>query len=216
MPSHALADPLKLGSLLLCSLMLFTGAGCGDGSTASSSSGGSTPRISGSPATQVQVGQPYSFTPSATDAGAPGLSFSIAHKPSWATFSVATGQLTGIPTSNEVGTYSHIVISASNGISRASLPAFGITVTQGGEVTLAWAPPTTNTNGTPVTELAGYLIAYGTNSSALNQSVNIGSSVATTYTVQHLSAGTWYFAIAAYTVAGVHSAFSSPISKTIP
>ena len=44
------------------------------------------PVISGSPATSVTVGQAYSFTPTASDPDGQALSFSIANRPSWATF----------------------------------------------------------------------------------------------------------------------------------
>ena len=31
----------------------------------------------------------------------------------------------------------------------------------GGSVTLSWHAPTTNTNGTPIDNIAGYMIEYG-------------------------------------------------------
>ena len=49
--------------------------------------------------------------------------------PAWAVFNRTRGQLSDIPTSASVGTYSNIIISVSDGTSTASLPAFSITVT---------------------------------------------------------------------------------------
>ena len=45
-----------------------------------------------------------------------------------------------------------------------SLPAFSITVTQVGlgSMSLSWTPPTQNTDGSALTDLAGYKLYYGT------------------------------------------------------
>jgi hypothetical protein len=80
---------------------------------------------------------------------------------------------------------------------------------------VTWTAPTTNTNGTALTDLAGYRIYYGTNPTALSKSVNVPSAAATDYIVQGLTQGTWYFAVTAYTNTGVQSNFSTVVSKTI-
>src|SRR5271170_921553 len=87
-----------------------------------------TPTILGSPATSVTVGNSYSFTPTATGASGATLSFSVQNKPSWASFSPTTGTLSGTPTSANVGSYTGIVISVSDGTTTVSLPAFSIMV----------------------------------------------------------------------------------------
>lgn len=84
--------------------------------------------LSGNPATQVKAGQTYSFTPSAAPASAQALQYSIKNMPSWASFSGATGQMSGTPTGADVGTYPGILISGSSGASSASLPAFSVAV----------------------------------------------------------------------------------------
>jgi hypothetical protein len=110
------------------------------------------PTISGSPSTAVQAGTGYTFTPSASDADGNTLGYSIANKPSWATFSVSSGQLSGTPGSSQVGTYSSIVISVSDGTATASLPAFGITVSAApvtnNPPTISGSPRTTIQAGT--------------------------------------------------------------------
>src|SRR6185312_11733418 len=116
------------------------------------------PTISGSPATSVNVGSAYSFTPTAADANNDPLSFSIQNKPSWATFSIASGQLSGTPTAAYAGTYANIVISVSDGTTSTALPAFSIAVNQtsSGTATVNWTPPLDNTDGTVLSNLAGY------------------------------------------------------------
>lgn len=176
----------------------------------------SPPTISGSPATSVNVGSSYSFTPTASDPEGATLAFSIQNRPSWATFSTTTGRLSGTPTA--AGTTSSIVISVSDGTTSVALPAFSIAANSVtlGSATLSWVAPTQNTDGSSLTNLAGYRIAYGTSASALNQTIDISNPSLTTYVVDDLAAGTWYFAVKAYTSAGAESALSNVASKTIP
>ena len=84
-----------------------------------------------------------------------------------------------------------------------------------GTATLTWAPPTLNTDGTPVTPLTGYHIHYGTDPSALTQSVAVSGAATTSYEITGLSSGTWYFTVAADAADGTESAPSNVGSKTI-
>ena len=176
------------------------------------------PTISGSPATQVTAGAVYSFTPTTTDPSGNPLTFSIQNLPSWASFNAQSGILSGTPGAGDVGTYTGIVISVTDGTSSASLAAFSISVTEPatGSATLTWAAPTQNTNGTPLTNLAGFHIYYGTSASNLNQSVQIANPGLTSYTFNSLPAGTWYFSINDYTSSGVESAVSNIANTTVP
>jgi hypothetical protein len=109
------------------------------------------------------------------------------------------------------------VISVSDGKSSAALPAFSIVVTgtQLGSATLSWQPPTQNTDGSPLTDLAGYFVRYGTAVGSLTQKVQIANPGLTTYVVDGLAPGTWYFQVTAYNKSGVESAPSATGSKTI-
>ena len=142
-----------------------------------------SPTISGSPETSVVVGNAYRFTPTTTDPSGGTLTFSIKNAPSWASFSSSTGELSGTPTAAEVGTYSNISISVSDGKTSATLPSFPIAVTDNatGSVTLSWTAPTENTNGTALTDLAGYWIYYGTSANALTKSTKVSNPGLATY-----------------------------------
>jgi hypothetical protein len=63
--------------------------------------------------------------------------------------------------------------------------------------------------------LGGYRIYYGTDASDLSESVQLNGVGIQTYVIDNLSGGTWYFAIKAVTTAGVESALSDMVSKTI-
>lgn len=182
-----------------------------------STTANTAPKIGGTPLTAVNAGKAYSFTPSASDANGNALTFSIANKPSWAAFSTSTGKISGTPTAAQVGTYSSIGIKVSDGKATASLAAFSIRVTaiSTGAATLQWTPPTRNSDGTSLSNLAGYRIYYGTSSSSLNQTVSISNSSVSTYVVENLSPATYYFAVKAYNSAGAESVLSNKVSKKI-
>ena len=176
------------------------------------------PTISGTPSTSVTAGQAYSFTPTASDPDSgQTLRFGIANAPSWASFDIVTGRLSGTPTSAQVGTYSNIVISVSDGSLSATLPAFSITVAdvQTGSATLRWTPPTLNEDGSPITNLRGYRVYYGTSSTNLSTVLELANPGLTSAVVENLSPATWYFAVKAYNTANVESALSNIASKTI-
>jgi hypothetical protein len=175
------------------------------------------PTISGTPSTSVNVGSAFAFRPTASDADGNTLTFAISNRPAWATFNAATGQLTGTPTAASAGTYSNIVISVSDGTARAALPAFSIAVVDvsNGAATLTWTPPTTNTDGSTLTTLAGYRIAFGTSSAHLTQTIQLGNAGMSSYVVENLAPGTYYFAIRAYTSGGAESANSNVVTKIV-
>jgi hypothetical protein len=103
------------------------------------------PTISGSPATSVYTNTTYTFTPSARDPEGRTLTFSIANRPSWASFSSGSGRLLGYPKS--AGTWSNIQIRVSDGVNVVSLPAFSINATVRGS-TSNRAPTITGTAAT--------------------------------------------------------------------
>jgi len=86
------------------------------------------PEISGDPQSNVTAGNSYSFRPSSSDPDGDALTFSVENMPEWASFNDSNGRLRGTPTSNDVGEYSGISISVSDGTTNTSLPSFTITV----------------------------------------------------------------------------------------
>src|SRR6185503_7377847 len=135
-----------------------------------------------------------------------------------AAFDSATGRVQGTPGPGDVGTTTNVVISVSDGAASASLPAFSVAVqaVATGSATLSWQPPTTNTDGTPLTNLAGYKISWGTSPGNYSSSATIMNPGLTRYVVENLTPNTYYFAVKAVNSAGTESAFSNAASKTIP
>ena len=175
------------------------------------------PTISGNPSGSITVGSAYSFIPTASDPDGQALTFSIQNRPSWATFTPATGRLAGTPAAADAGNFANIVISVSDGVATAALPAFSITVNQvaTGSSTLTWTAPTTNTDGSTLTNLAGFRIQYGTSLSALTQTITIPNPGLTAYQVDGLFPSTWYFTMTAYASSGAESRPSNPTTTII-
>ena len=84
-----------------------------------------------------------------------------------------------------------------------------------GSATLSWDAPTTTTAGSALTNLSGYRIYYGISEDDLSQTVQLAGVGVQTYMLEHLGAGTWYFAVRAVTSTGVESSLSNIVSKTI-
>jgi hypothetical protein len=179
--------------------------------------GGNPPSITGTPPTSITSGVDYSFLPTATDADGDSLTFSILGKPSWANFDPATGALTGTPGIGDVGTHSGIIISVSDGVYVASLPSFSVTVVAAatGSAILSWDAPTQNTDGSDLTDLAGYRVHYGTALGDYPNTIPIDNPATLDYEVDNLTEGTWFFTVTAYDTVGNESENSNVVSKTI-
>jgi hypothetical protein len=186
--------------------------------TTGGSTGNSAPRISGTPPTSAAIGKAYAFQPTASDANGDRLTFAIRNKPGWAAFSTATGRLSGTPSSSSAGSFPNIVISVSDGKVSSSLAAFTINVgssAANGDVTLSWKAPTHNTNGTPLTNLAGYRVYYGQRSGQYTRTLSVPNRLLTSVGIEGLSTGTWYFAVRALATNGAESTFSQQVSKYV-
>ena len=217
--------------LVLVALSAAVLSGCGGGDDESTPGTGSAepppppppgssnhaPTISGNAPTAVNAASAYNFLPTAADSDGDTLAFSIDNKPAWATFNTSTGRLSGTPADADVGTYSNITISVSDGHETTTLSPFSIAVTaiSNGRATLSWTAPTENTDGSALSNLAGYRISYGTSAGSLTNTIEISNASVTTYVVEDLAPATWYFAVTALTSTGTESARSNVANKTI-
>jgi hypothetical protein len=199
---------------LLCSLSLIGCGGTGDiASPQSSPAQSSRATISGQPRDAVAIGQTYSFQP-VVASGAGNLTFTATNLPSWLSLDGTTGRLTGTPQQSDIAMYSGISLVASDG---SILGPFSITVTASGSgrATVSWMPPSQNTDGTALTDLAGFVITYGDSADNLSQSIAVDNPSVTTYVVENLTNGTWHFAVQAVNARGVASFNSGLATKTI-
>ena len=78
-----------------------------------------------------------------------------------------------------------------------------------------WIPPTENTDGTALTNLAGYSIHYGTASHSYTRTISVTNPGLASYVVENLTSGKYYFAVAAVNSTGTESPLSSEVSTTV-
>ncbi len=175
------------------------------------------PEISGAPMELAAVNQLYFFQPFASDLDGDQLEFSIVNKPSWLGFDSLSGAISGIPTAADVGSYGGIWINVSDGLNGASLGPFDIEVVAIGQdsVTLSWLPPTENEDGSPLMDLAGYRLRYGSNANSYPNLIDINNPGIVTFSVENLVPNTYYFVITAYNSSGVESTFSNQATMTL-
>jgi hypothetical protein len=89
-------------------------------------------------------------------------------------------------------------------------PAAGIRA-----ATLEWQAPDTSTDGSTLTDLAGYKIYYGTDVAKLTQTITIDNPSVSSFVVENLAPATYYFAVTAVNARGHESERSNAGRKEI-
>lgn len=218
----------KLGVVAIACVAALTVSGC-----LSSGSGGddasqasppppvqnqnTPPAIQGTPAEAVSANSYYLFEPTASDADGDTLTFTIENKPEWLSFDASSGSISGTPAEQDVGYTSNVKIGVSDGQTTVYLPSFDIEVVAAGSLatTLTWNPPTENADGSALTDLAGYKIYYGLNPGFMTSSVNLDNPGLSAYTVENLTANTYYFSAKAVNSSGIESDLSNIVVRQI-
>ncbi len=88
------------------------------------------------------------------------------------------------------------------------LTFFLVNVLYGADITSSW-------DANSESDLAGYIVYYGTQSGNYTQSVDVGNTTSKTITIQDTNK-TYFFAIKAYDNAGNKSGFSQEVSLFVP
>jgi len=214
---------------IVCSFLAACGGSSGSASGQAASatatfpinrtSSASSVQISGTPSKSVIAGHSYSFQPTVSTAASGAVTkFSVANAPAWAKFSATTGQLSGTPSASQVGTYKSITISVTAGTSSATLAPFDIAVSEPNSkanVALSWVAPTENADGSPLVDLKGYKVYYGPTSRAYSDTVEVKNPGLTTYVVENLQAGRYFFAVTSYNAKGQESTLSGEVTTLV-
>jgi len=91
-----------------------------------------------------------------------------------------------------------------------------VTITQSTRsVNVSWTAPTTRSDGSPLNDLDGFRIYYGTTSGNYTQTVTVNDENATSYVISGLTPGTYYFAVTAFDSANNESTHSTEASVNI-
>ena len=84
-----------------------------------------------------------------------------------------------------------------------------------GAATVEWLAPQTATDGSTLTNLAGYRIYYGTDVTRMTRKIEVKNAGVLTYVIEGLTPATYYFAVTAINVHGQESARSNAGRKII-
>lgn len=123
-----------------------------------------------------------------------------------ATSCVAGGGWSGTRFASGSETLPRITVSTS----------YSLTCTWGnGAATIQWTAPTANVDGSPLRDLAGFNVLYGTSNNALTQSRLVNDPGARNVTIAALPSGTWHFTVRAFNQAQLESSDSNLAQKTI-
>jgi hypothetical protein len=179
-------------NVVLCSLLTFCLAACGadDGSSSSGTASAASDPIPSLVAPSVGVIDRTTGTAANATQGA-------------------------TPVSSTTPTSSSTTVASNDKTSTNSSPPPKPNNPSTGTATLDWMPPTQNTDGSVLTNLAGYTVYYGTSASSLTQSVKVTNPGLTAYTLSDLPSGTWYFAVTSNSSTGIESSRSGVVSTTI-
>lgn len=90
-----------------------------------------------------------------------------------------------------------------------------VVLNSNGTALLSWSPPTENTDGSPLIDLAGYKIRYGTSPGSYSDIITINNPGLTSYLVENLASADWYFIMTSFNAAGTESSYSIEVNKTI-
>lgn len=109
----------------------------------------------------------------------------------------------------------------------APTPAPQPPVSSGGTVTggvcatadtrcVSWMAPTTRMDGTsvPISDIAGYIIRYGSSATVLSNKIVVTDRYVTQYTLAQLAAGTYYITVSAYDAGNVESPASAVLVRS--
>jgi hypothetical protein len=115
-------------SMMTACFIVFTALGCSssDSEEADDTPVNSSPTISSTPATEVDVSSSYSYTLTATDADGDSLAMSAAAMPDWLSFAADSGVLSGTPEESDIGMHA-VTLTVSDGAATAT-QAFNVEV----------------------------------------------------------------------------------------
>jgi hypothetical protein len=211
-------------------------AGCGDDSEpaedsgqpqtiTSGGSGGSNPPvvqnlapwISGTPPRKAMAGEVYGFRPGAGDPDGDPLSFRAINLPRWAGFNATNGRLSGTPSAADAGSYTNVDIEVSDGEKTSHLGSFTIevVVTASGAITISWTPATQRTDGSPLTNIHGHRLHWGTSPETYTNSVLVQGGGITAYVIDNLLPASYYIAASTVDANGLESDLSDPVTISL-
>lgn len=156
----------------------------------------------------------FIFRPRLLSPGTGRLEFFAWNLPDWLTLSPKGGVIYGYPRNADAGRYNDIYLGVSDGARFDFVGPLTVVVYSTNEpVTwLRWRAPTRNTDGSPLTDLAGFRVHQFVASPFSYRVTELMNPAATEILVGRLPDETVYFFVTALNSAGIESEYSNVIS----
>jgi hypothetical protein len=199
-------------NVVLCSLLTLGLAACGEEGSSSSAAASTASDIPSLVAPSIGLIDRTSATETSGATTGINVAVNTTQSNTPVSSTTPTGSTAGAAGSNTV---SGTTVASSNRTSTNSSTPVQPSSPSTGTATLDWMPPTENTDGSVLTNLAGYTVYYGTSPGNMTQSVKITNPGLTAYTLSNLPSGRWYFAVTSYSSTGLESSRSGIVSTTI-
>lgn len=191
------------------SIALVLLVGCGGGGSNGASQGKTTPVASLPPASTPVTGQsttaptvPTPVTSAPAESAATGELPAVDETPSDLS---APSQLAEVPAGE----------SPTDPSLGAPVDALPPEAPGHGTAQLSWAAPVDNADGSSLNKLSGYRIKYGRSKKDLDRSVFIENPSVSTYVIEDLQPGTWYFEVIAISGDSIEGPPSNQAQKVI-
>jgi len=121
----------------------------------------------------------------------------------------------GLAAALAAGTTTITAVSGSISASASLTVTAPAPVPAPGSTTLSWTAPSQRVDGSPITNLAGYRLYYGTSSGNYTAVQDLGNVTTLNLATLSLGQGTYYFVLTAYDIQNYESGYSTEISRTI-
>lgn len=224
MKVHRIASPV---SIVLALALSIAACSSGSGGPPANADGSQAPLGDGDGGFQVVITSPdaeeIDTTDDAMDVAGSASSKVGVSSVTWSTDKGESGTASGTDSWSidqvplAIGTNT-ITVTATDGAGETVSDSIVINreSTGKGSTTLSWEAPTERTDGTALTDLAGFRIHYGRLSGTYDYQIEVNTPGVMTYVVEDLVPGEWFFTVTAYDSSGLESDYSNEAHRVIP
>lgn len=101
--------------------------------------------------------------------------------------------------------------SSGSGVGSNDGGGFVVQTRADGKALVSWTPPTQNSDGSTLTDLAGYRIYYGNSPGSYQDSITINTIAISSFLVENLVVADWYLSMTAFNSSGIESSYSAEV-----
>ncbi len=172
----------------------------------------SPPSFQGSVNYLIKVNEVIDTQLNASDPDGDTLTYTTFNFPTWLTLDSNTGKITGTPTDHDIGTYSDIRISISDGNNTVTAGPYTIRVTDElFSIEINWMEVTQDVNGNDIDNIAGYKIYIKDTLTNYDQEAMVEGSSKTSHDINRLAPGTYNVTVSSLLASGLESEQSDDI-----